>query len=71
MREGYMDAAACVMLALVQNLDHVTFRYTVDGVATSKTITAADASQIFGQDIKDCYDNPQTLQDLLIKLGWN
>ena len=71
MREGYMDSTACIMIALVQNLDHVTFRYTVDGVATSKTITVADAAQIFGQDVKNCYENPRIFQALLTKLGWN
>ena len=71
MREGYMDSTACVLIALIQNLDHVTFQYSVDGEATSKTITAADAAQIFGQDVKNCYDNPKIFQSLLTKLGWN
>ena len=71
MREGYMDSVSCIMIALVQNLDHVTFQYTVDGAAMSKTITAADATQIFDQDVKNCYENPKILQDLLTKLGWN
>lgn len=71
MREGYMDGSACVMIALIQNLDHVTFQYSVDGEATSKTITATDAAQIFGQDVKNCYDNPKIFQTLLTKLGWN
>lgn len=70
MREGYMDSSACVMIALIQNLDHVTFQYRVDGEATSKTITAADAAQIFGQDVKNCYESPKIFQALLTKLGW-
>ena len=71
MREGYMDSTACVLIALIQNLDHVTFQYSINGEATSKTITAADASQIIGQDVKNCYDNPKIFQDLLVRLGWN
>ena len=70
-KEGYMNSSAYVMIALIQNLDHVTFEYTLDGEAQTKTITAQDGTQILGQDIKDCYENPRILQILLTKLGWN
>ena len=69
LKEGYMDYAAYVMIALVQNLDHVTFRYVVNGEMKTKTITTEDATQILGQNVKDCYDNPRIFQNYLRKIG--
>ena len=69
LKEGYMDYAAYVMIALVQNLDHVTFQYVVNGEMNTKILTAEDATKILGQDVKDCYENPRIFQAYLRKIG--
>ena len=68
-KEASMDSIAYVAIALVQNLDHVSFEYTVDGRAMQKTITVKDADEYFGKAVKDCFEHPADLEDLLSKLG--
>ncbi|MBO7340083.1 MAG: DUF4825 domain-containing protein [Lachnospiraceae bacterium] len=68
-KEGAMESTAYVFLALVNNLDHVTFEYATEEGNKTKIITAADASDFFGRNIKDCYENAKTLQALLRRLG--
>ncbi len=68
--ENRMDAAACVLLATVGNLDEVSFAYTSDGEALEKTVTAADASALLGRSVKDCADSPRLLHELLQKTGF-
>ena len=66
-REPELRAGACVLLALVQNLDHVEYVYTQAGEEQNLTVTAGDAAAFFGRDIKDCYDSPRLLEQLLQK----
>ena len=69
LKEYYMDSLAYVYLGMIENLDEVTFTYTVNGKEQIKTITAQDASEFFGQDIKDCYGSIGLLEALLEKTG--
>ena len=68
-KEKAMDSVACVLLAMIGNLDEVNYTYTVDGVPAEKTVTAAEASDFFGQDIKNCYESPRLLDELIGKTG--
>jgi hypothetical protein len=43
----------------------VTFVYTAGGTEQERTVTAADASAFFGEDIKNCGTDIQTLGRLL------
>ncbi len=67
--EKRMEAAACAMLAVIGNLDEVRFVYTADGAAAEKTVTAADATEYLGQDVKACYESPRLLDELICKAG--
>ena len=58
-----MKKAAYEMIALVRNLDHVTFLYTIDGEEFEETYFAEDATQGFGQDVKDCWTSVKLFQD--------
>ena len=51
-READMEAYARVMIGLIGNLDHVTFSCRADGKEYEHTVTAAEASEFFGEDIK-------------------
>ena len=70
-KERDMDAFGYVLIALTGNLDHVTFEYNVDGAAQTRTVTAAEATEFFGEDIKNCGRNVRTLDRLLEKTGLN
>lgn len=64
-----MEREACLLLATVGNLGYVTWNYTVDGTAESLTITAEDATERAGQDIKQCAETRAGLTRLIESLG--
>ncbi|MCR5458676.1 MAG: DUF4825 domain-containing protein [Acetatifactor sp.] len=68
--ESDMEAMAYVLLGVVGNLDHVTFEYTVGGEKMEKTITAKDATEFLGQDVKDCGGSVRVLEALFQKTGF-
>ena len=59
---GKMKSAAYAMLALVENLDQVSFDYLQNGGPASLVVTAEEASEFLGRDIKDCCESPETLR---------
>ncbi len=68
-RESDMESLAYGMLAVIGNLDSVTYDYTVEGASYSKTVTTADATAFFGQNIKDCGTSLRQLNDLISETG--
>ena len=60
-----MDTSGRIIVGLIENLDHVTFVYTAGGTEQERTVTAADASAFFGEDIKNCGTDILTLGRLL------
>lgn len=60
-----MEKDACVMLATVRNLGYVTWRYSLDGRTKEYTITAEDATERIGYDIKSCSDSASAMQRLI------
>ena len=64
-KEQNMDTSGRIIVGLIENLDHVTFVYTADGTKHERTVTAADASAFFGEDIKNCGADILTLGRLL------
>ncbi len=69
LRENDMESLAYAMLAVIDNLDSVTYEYTVNGETCAKTITTADATAFFGQDIKSCGLSVRLLNDLIAQTG--
>ena len=68
--ESDMESLACVLIGVVGNLDHVTFEYTVGGEKMERTITAKDATEFLGQDVKDCGGSVRVLEALFQKTGF-
>ena len=68
-REQDMESFACVMLGMIEKLDEVTFIYHTEGKYTEKTISTEQASELFGQDIKECLNSIDVLEELLEKTG--
>lgn len=66
-----MQKAGYVLLALVENLDQVSFDYLQDGAPASLVVTAEEASEFLGRDIKDCYESPRLFASLLQKADLN
>jgi hypothetical protein len=64
-KEQNMDTSGRIIVGLIENLDHVTFVYTADGTKHERTVTAADASAFFGEDIKNCGADIRALGRLL------
>ena len=70
-KEQDMDAFGRVLVGLTGNLDHVTFVYSTEKGEKARTITAADATEFLGEDIKNCAKNIRTLDTLITKSGLN
>ena len=68
-KEQDMEAFARVLIGLIGNLDHVTFEYHTGNKLRTYTVTAADATDFLGQDIKNCGENVRVLDELLTKSG--
>ena len=80
-----MRSAAYVLLGLVENLDRVSYAYSVNGAPTELTVTAEEATAFLreqmpavttdgsaaedSRSIKDCYDSPAMLETLLRLTG--
>lgn len=62
-----LRSAACVLLGLVENLDHVN--YAVDESEAALTVTAAETEAMTGINVKGCYESPALLETLLRQTG--
>ena len=65
-----MRRCSCVLLAEIENLGAVTWRYETAAGERSFTVTASDASELTGRNIKTCADSAASLQALLHTLGF-
>ena len=64
-----MTADACVILAMIENLDSVTWVYETETGTQEYTITAQKATAAIGRDIKKAADSATDVQTLLQDLG--
>ena len=65
-----MRRCSCVLLAEIENLGTVTWKYETEAGEKTFTVTASDASKLAGQDIKTCAASASELQNLLNDLGF-
>ena len=65
-----MRRCSCVLLAEIENLGTVSWKYETEAGEKTFTVTAADASKLAGQDIKACAASASELQNLLNELGF-
>ena len=65
-----MQKCSCVLLAEIENLGTVTWKYETEAGEKTITVTASDASKLEGQDIKTCAATASELQNLLNELGF-
>ena len=68
--ESLFNKYACVILAKVGNLDHVSLKYiTKDGETKTFTMTAEEASTLTGQPIKEWAKSAADIERLLDTVG--
>lgn len=65
-----MQKCSCVLLAEIENLGTITWKYETEAGKETFTVTTADASKLAGQDIKTCAVSASELQKLLNILGF-
>lgn len=68
-KEQEMRSCGYLMLASVQNVGSIAFEYESEGKEYLVNVTVEEASEYIGRDIKECYENPVLLQELLEKTG--
>lgn len=66
-KEEYMRSYAYAILALIDNLSEVKFQYTVDGEVCELSVTADEASEFAGGEIKQFGKEVYLLQELIEK----
>ena len=64
-----MQKCSCVLLATIDNLGTVTWKYQTETGQSSYSVTAAEASRMAGRDIKTCAESAAALQSLLETIG--
>ncbi|MCR4691828.1 MAG: DUF4825 domain-containing protein [Lachnospiraceae bacterium] len=68
--EEKMTGQAYLCMAVIGNLDAVTFTYTSGGEAMSKTCSCQEATEFFGTDVRGCREDIALLQSLYDKLNF-
>lgn len=69
--EEHLHAYAYILLAEIGNLGELTYEYTLDGVPQTLAVTADDASEYAGQNIKDVGKDITALEQLVRKTKLN
>lgn len=64
-----LKAYAYVMIAVIDNLDWVSYEYTTEGETCELIVTSEDAAEFAGQDIKNVGKDVAALQELMEKVG--
>lgn len=67
--EEMMKSYAYVMLAVIENLDKVSYEYVIDGAACELAVTSEEATAFAGRNIKSIGENVAALQRLMEKTG--
>lgn len=67
--EQKMFEDACVLLAMIGNLDSVTWDYLTNEGQQFVTITKDSASEYLGYDVKNCGESAGMLQNMLLRFG--
>lgn len=63
--ESKMKSYASALISVIDNLDYVTFEYTVDGEKHLLTFTEQDADKLAGHSVKNLAETPRGLQELM------
>lgn len=69
--EEHLHAYAYILLAEIGNLSELTYEYTLNGVVQTLTVTADDASEYAGQNIKAVGKDITALEQLVHKTKMN
>lgn len=70
-KEQLMMSYACVLLAVIENLDVVEFEYTVDGENQTLSMDVEQATNAIGMNVKDCGKEAALLEKLIRESSLN
>ena len=65
-----MQKCSCVLLAEIENLGTVTWKYETAAGKQTFTVTTEDATKLAGRDIKTCASSASELQKLMNEIGF-
>lgn len=63
-----MKAYAAALMALIGNLEQVSYEYTVAGVEKTVSLSLEEANAAAGGDVKTLGETPSGLQELMERL---
>jgi predicted anti-sigma-YlaC factor YlaD len=64
-----MKAYACVMLAMIDNLNTVSWTYECNGITVTQNLTTKEASEYAGQNVKEASKDIAQLQEMMKELN--
>ena len=64
-----MKAYACVLLAMIDNLNNVSWTYECNGTLVKQTLSTKEASEYAGQNVKEASEDVVQLQSLMESLN--
>ena len=68
--ENRMKQYATILIGAIDNLSYVTYQYYIDGELVTLTFDENDATDFVGKPVKEQFETPVTLQDMLMSIGF-
>jgi hypothetical protein len=63
-----MEKKSVLLLALIENAGRIEWAYTMNGEEAARSITADEAAELIGKDVKACGESKAGVEELLNKL---
>lgn len=68
--ENRMKQYASILIGAIDNLSYVTYQYYIDGKLVTITFGENDATEFVGKPVKEQFETPVTLQEMLMEIGF-
>ena len=68
--ENRMKQYATILIGAIDNLSYVTYQYYIDGELVTLTFDENDATDFVGKPVKEQFETPVTLQEMLMEIGF-
>ena len=65
-----MKQYAAILIGAIDNLSYVTYQYHIDGELVTLTFDENDATDFVGKPVKEQFETPVTLQEMLTAIGF-
>ena len=68
--ENRMKQYATILIGAIDNLSYVTYQYYIDGELVTLTFDENNATEFVGKPVKEQFETPVTLQEMLMEIGF-